>query len=295
MSLWTFICFSLPVERPPDQLEELLVGFVEEVVEFAQDFRRDAWMLATFRAVQASLAPAVAQTEEALGLVEVEVGGVYLRLQMKELLHLLHLRKRVSNQRVSVYEMNVAPGKHVEPASHVEVIQTAVQGLVVEVELPVVHQQRLEHLLLLVFLQTVVEDLCVIRQQSLGRLADDQQQPRVGIHPSDALRNTSGGEVRRGFLHRQLTRPGERHLGHVPIHAAQVVTVPVEEVHLAPSRDDVTVEIEHLDESTRAALPHADDDDVGQAARGGGVSGGQRRGLSEEQQQSDDNRGHLND
>lgn len=235
-------CFSLPVERSSDHLKELLIGFVKEVVEFAQDFRRDAWMFATFGAMQASLAPTIAQTEETLGLVEVEVGGVYLRLQVKELLHLLHLRKRVLNQRISVHEMNATPGKHVEPASHMDVIQTAIQGFVVQVELSVAHQQRLERLLPFAFLQTVVEDLRIIGQQSFGRLADDQQQSRVGIHPSDSFGNESGSEVRRGFLHRQLTRPGERHLGDVPIRAASVMTVPIEKVNFVLSRDDVAVE-----------------------------------------------------
>lgn len=63
----------------------------------------DSWMSAPFGIAQTSVRRLVPQTEEALGLVEVEVVVSYPRLQPQEPLDPLKLRHRVFDQQVAIH------------------------------------------------------------------------------------------------------------------------------------------------------------------------------------------------
>ena len=204
----------------------------------------------------------VPQTVESLRFVEVKIGSVYLRLQLQEPLHLLHLGERVPDQLVPVHHVNALQGEVLQPVLHVHIVQAAVQSLVSQVDLSVLHQHRLDGLVALVLLQAVVKHLGVVREHALRGVSEDEQQLDVRVHLVDASRDHAGGEVGRSLLHRQLVGEGVGHLAEVPGQALLEVALPVEEVHLVLGRRHRPVQAEHLDQGPRPPLPHPDDDDL---------------------------------
>ena len=201
----------------------------------------------------------VSQTVESFRFVEVKVRSVYLRFQLQEPLHLFHLRERVPDQLVPVHHVDALQREVFQPVLHVNIVQAAVERLVSQVDLAVLHQNRLDGLVALVLLEAVVKDLRVVRQHPLSGVSEDEQQLDVRVHLMDAFGDLAGGEVGRRLLHRQLPGEGVRHLAEIPRQALLKVTLPVEEVHLVLSRRHRAVQAEHLDQRPRPPLPHADD------------------------------------
>lgn len=110
--------------------------------QLAQHGAVDGGMRTSLGLVQTPLVPVAADAVEAFGLVEVEVGGLNPRRQIQEAFHPLKLRQRVTDQRVSVHDVNLPQGEILEPVSHVHVVQTALDGFVARVQGAVLHQQR---------------------------------------------------------------------------------------------------------------------------------------------------------
>lgn len=264
----------VPVESSAHELKELPVRFVEEAVEFLEDGGLDPWVSPALGVMQAALPPVVAEAVEALGLVEVEVGGVDLGCEVKEPLHHFHLGQGVPDELVAVHQVDVLQWEEAEPVLHVLVVQAAAQGLVLQVHLAVLHQDCFDGLIMLVLLQPVVEDLGVVRQHPLRGISQDEQELDVGVHPVDPLRDLAGGEVGGGLLHDQLLRLGEGHLAEVPGQPFLKVALPVEEVHLVLGRRHLAVQAQHFNQGPGAALPHADDDGPGELPDGPVRTGG---------------------
>lgn len=155
------------------------------------------------------------------------------------------------------------------------IVQAAIQSLVPQVDLSVLHQHRFDGLVALVLLEAVVEDLGVVRENPLRWVSEDEQQLDVGVHLIDAFRDLGRSEVGRRLFHRQLFGEGVRHLTEVPGQAFLKVTLPVEKVNFILSRHHGAVQTEHLNQSPRAPLPHADDYDLRKLLQGPiGVAGG---------------------
>ena len=115
------------------------------------------------------------QAVEALGGVEVEVGGGNAGGQAQEPLSPLELGEGVPDQGVSVHHVDLRPGEAGQPAAQVQVVQTALEGLVGGVHRAVRPQQQvLQRRVGLPTLPPVVQDLRVVRHQPLRRVTYNQ-------------------------------------------------------------------------------------------------------------------------
>lgn len=204
----------------------------------------------------------VSQTVESFCFVEIKIRSVYLGLEFQESLHLFHLWKRISDQLIPVHDVDAVQGEVLEPVLHVDVVQASVKCLVSQVDLAILHKNRLDGLVVLVLLEAVVKDLGVVRQHPLGGVSEDEQQLDVRVHLMDAFRDLAGGEVGRCLFHRQLVWKGVRHLAEVPRQPLLEMTLPVKKVDFVLSSRYSSVQTEHLDQRPRAPLPHADDDNL---------------------------------
>lgn len=122
-----------------------------------------------------------------------------------------------------------------QPVLHVHIVQAAIESLVSQIDLAILHQHRLDGLVALVLLETVVEDLGVVRKHPLSGISEDEQQLNVRIHLMDAFGDFAGGEVGRRLLYCQLVGEGIGHLAEIPRQALLKVTLPVKEVHFVLS------------------------------------------------------------
>lgn len=216
---------------------------------------------------------------EAFGLVEVEVGRHDPRREIEESLDSLELRQRVVDQRVSVHDVNLLQGKVLEPVPHVHVVEASLDRFVARVQRAVLHQHVLDGLNGLVVLQPVEVDLRVIRDDSLRRVSEDQQESDGRVHAVNPRGSNRRREIPRRLLHRDLMRERIRHLLAIPIEAFGVVLVPVEEVDFSGGRCHFWMNIQHFQQRSRSSFPDADDDAV-RSVFAGSWRRDQRRGDS---------------
>lgn len=153
--------------------------------------------------------------------------------------------------------MNALQWEVLQPVLHVDIVKAAIESLVSQIDLTVLHQHRLDGLVALVLLETVVKDLGVVREHPLCGVSEDKQQLDVRVHLMDAFRDFAGGEVGRRLLHRQLVRESVGHLAEIPRQAPLKVTFPIKEVHLVLRCSHRAVQAEHLDQRPCSSLPHA--------------------------------------
>lgn len=114
------------------------------------------------------------QTVESFCFVEVKIRSVYLGLKLQEPLHLFHFWKWVSDQLIPVHDVDAVQREVLEPVLHVDVVQASVKCLVSQVDLAILHENRLDGLVVLVLLEAVVKDLGVVRQHPLCGVSEDE-------------------------------------------------------------------------------------------------------------------------
>lgn len=153
--------------------------------------------------------------------------------------------------------MNALQWEVLQPVLHVDIVKAAIESLVSQIDLTVLHQHRFDGLVALVFLEAVVKDLGVVREHPLCGVSEDKQQLDVRVHLMDAFRDFAGGEVGRRLLYRQLVGESVGHLAEIPRQALLKVTFPIKEVHLVLSCSHRAVQAEHLNQRPCSSLPHA--------------------------------------
>lgn len=95
----------------------------EEFSQLADDYWVDSGMAATFALPQTLLHGVVAQTVEALRVVEIKVVPADLGLDTEEMLDATQLRHRVLDQLVAVHHEDLLARESFKPAVHVVVVE----------------------------------------------------------------------------------------------------------------------------------------------------------------------------
>lgn len=224
--------WSAPGEGPPHHIEEQPVRIPKVLAELPEGLRTEWRMWPAFGLIQALIMTRVQQTVEPLGGVVIEVAGADSGGQAQEPLGLLQLGEGVPDQRVPVHYVDLLPGEHLQPVRQVLVVQAPLQCFVLGVDGSLMEQELLKGLVGLVAFQAVVEDLGIVGDQPLSRVADDEEQAHCWIHVPNPRRDLRRGEVARGLLHGELTWQGEGHLGTVPVQPLLIMLLHIEVMHL---------------------------------------------------------------
>jgi len=216
---------SVPAQVDASQCVELFVVWSVEVTQSLQRLVINCWVKSTFRLTKAAHSlidcswPSQ-QTRKTFSGVEIEVSLSDERSELQERLNVQHLTCGVADEPLAVYEVYLTTWKHVEPATHMLVVETDVDSW----------PRRVDDMTIIVFERTTLErrpsfgvsqvavssstfGLCLrkVGQRSSDWVTHDYQQSDVTRHVVNALRHVSRHEIVRCLLQRQLTTWRQRH------------------------------------------------------------------------------------